>query len=182
MRALKVPGLTLSALLVVICCLGCNRDIKPIQEGWQVSTNEDYTVHYPGDWDLHKPGPVGAIFIIYSRQTSPEDTFRENVTLLRQDLSKLDIDLDRFTSLSEKQIRTLINNSAILESKRLRANGSDFQKVIYTGDQGSYKLKIEQYYWIHDDHAYVLTLTCDSTHFNHYQEVGEKILNSFSLH
>jgi hypothetical protein len=167
--------------LVIAGCQHIGKNDRSLPDGWQVSKDEEYTVYYPGDWNLHKPGPVGAMFIVYSPQTSLQDTFRENVTLLRQDLSKLDINLDRFTAISEEQIRNRINNSSVLESKRLHANGSDFHKVIYTGDQGSYRLKIEQYYWIHDGHAYVLTLTCDSAHFDHYQEVGEKILNHFSL-
>jgi hypothetical protein len=40
-------------------------------------------------------------------------------------------------------------------------------------------LKFEQYYWVINEKAFVLTLTCEEDQFKNYKEVGEKILNSF---
>ena len=56
-----------------------------------------------------------------------------------------------------------------------------FQKVIYNDDQGIYKLKFEQYYWVKKEKAYVLTLTCEIDQFEQYIETGEEIMNSFRL-
>jgi len=75
----------------------------------------------------------------------------------------------------------MITNGKLLESKRLSKNGSEFQKVIYTGEEGIYKLKFEQYYLIKNDKAYVITLTCELDQFEAYKTIGEKILNSFQL-
>lgn len=75
----------------------------------------------------------------------------------------------------------MVTNGNLLESKRLSANGTEFQRVIYSGDQGVYKLKTEQYYWIKNTKAYVLTLTCEINQFDTYKETGEKIMNSFRL-
>ena len=75
----------------------------------------------------------------------------------------------------------MITKGNLIESKRLNENGSEFQKVVYTGDQGAYKLKFEQFYWIKNGKAYVLTLTCELEQFESFKATGEKILNSFRL-
>jgi hypothetical protein len=75
----------------------------------------------------------------------------------------------------------LIINGNLIASYRQKANGMDYQKVIYTGDQGIYKLKFEQYYWVRSEKAIVLTFTCEIDQFEKYKEIGEWILNSFKL-
>jgi hypothetical protein len=42
----------------------------------------------------------------------------------------------------------MITNGKIIESKRIKAANSEFQRVVYTGVQGQYNLKFEQDYWI----------------------------------
>jgi len=148
---------------------------------WQLLNENGYSIQYPQDWDLNKSGQMGMSFILLSRQTSQQDNFRENVNLLIQDLKGQNINLDKYVEISEGQIKTLITNGRLFMSKRLFENGSEFQKVIYTGDQGVYKLKFEQFYWIKNGKAYVLTLTCELEQFETYKVSGEKILNSFRL-
>jgi hypothetical protein len=98
-----------------------------------------------------------------------------------QDLKGMNINLDKYVEISLGQIKTLITNGNLLDSKRLSRDGNEFQKVIYTGDQGIYKLKFEQYFWVQGEKAYVLTLTCDIGQFENYKEIGEQILNSFKF-
>jgi hypothetical protein len=57
----------------------------------------------------------------------------------------------------------------------------EFQKIIYTGDFGTFNLTIEQYYLVKNNKAYILTLTCETPQFEAYKEIGEKILDSFRL-
>ncbi len=157
-----------------------NTEIE-IEKGWKAISENNYSIQYPETWDLDKSGMMGMSFILLSKQTSATDMFRENVNLLIQDLKAQQINLDKYVEISEGQIKTLITNSNITESKRQNENGSEYQKVIYTGEQGNYKLKFEQYYWIKDEKAYVLTFTCAIDQFETYQTIGEKILNSFRL-
>jgi hypothetical protein len=75
----------------------------------------------------------------------------------------------------------LLTNSDLIESKRIKKSNAEFHKLIYTGDQGVFHLKFEQYYWVIDSKAYVLTFTSEEEKFATYSETGEKILNSFSI-
>ena len=67
----------------------------------------------------------------------------------------------------------MITDGNIIESKRITTEPLNYQKVIYTGKQGIYNLKFEQYYWVVDDKAYILTLTCEESQFDNYQATGE---------
>jgi hypothetical protein len=53
--------------------------------------------------------------------------------------------------------------------------------MVYSGDQGIFHLKFEQYFWVINQQAYILTLTCEQNKSSDYKENGEKILNSFSF-
>jgi hypothetical protein len=182
MNQIKLFGLT----CLFLCFLSCGqtsqkKDHTIIENGWKSIDENSFSVQYPEKWDMKKSGQMGVCLIFLSKQTSPQDKFRENVNVLIQDLSGKNIDLDKYVEISEEQIKTMITNGKLLESKRLSKNGSEFQKVIYTGEEGIYKLKFEQYYLIKNDKAYVITLTCELDQFDAYKTIGEKILNSFQL-
>jgi len=155
------------------------KDQLKAQDGWKMLDENDYSIQYPVDWTLDKSGQTGTSFIVLSPLTSSQDQFRENVNLLIQDLTGLNIDLDKYTQISEDQIKRMAINSNLHESSRSSANGINFQKVIYTFDQGIYNLQCEQYYWIRSNKAYVLSLTSETDQFETYKKIGEQVLNSF---
>ncbi len=148
---------------------------------WKIFDQPSYSILYPATWELDKSGKMGTSFILFAALESGQDKFRENVNLLIQDLTGKNIDLDKYTEISEGQIKTMVTNSTLIESKRLRNNTTEYHKIIYTGDQGTFHLKFEQYYMVIDNKAYVLTFTCEQNKFVDYRENAEKILNSFKL-
>jgi hypothetical protein len=150
-------------------------------KGVKTLNENGYSVQYPDSWELNKSGQMGTSFILFSKPSSSQDQFRENVNLIVQDLSGQNINLDKFVEISEGQIKTMIVNGNIISSKRLKSKESEFQNLIFTGKQGVYNLKFEQYYWVINQKAYVLTLTCEISEFEKFKKIGEGILNSFKL-
>lgn len=148
---------------------------------WETLSENGYFIQYPSDWQLDKSGQMGTSFILFSAQASDKDQFKENVNLLIQDLTGYNLDLDKYVEISENQIKTMVTDGNLMLSKRMKKGGREFQKTMYTGSQGIFKLKFEQYYWVIDNKAYVLTLTCEQSQFDAYKEAGEKILESFIL-
>lgn len=180
----QVQLFMLSILFIPISAAGqtAQKDTKTeIGNSWKLINENGYSIQYPHNWDLDKSGQMGMNFILLSKQTSPQDRFRENVNLLIQKLAGQNIDLNKYVEVTEGQIKTMVTHSNVLESKRLNANAKTFHKIVYTGEQGEFNFKFEQYYWIQDEKAYVLTLTCEAEQFDTYRETGEKILNSFML-
>ncbi|MGQ1786839.1 MULTISPECIES: PsbP-related protein [unclassified Saccharicrinis] len=174
----QILKLYLFAFLILILNINTHGQKEP---GIKTLEKDKYSVNYPFDWDLDESGLHGASFILFSPILSGEDMFRENINLLIQDLSAYNIDLDKYVEISEGQIKTMVKNGKLISSERLNDGQNYFQKVIYTGDQDIYKLKFEQYYWVKNKKAYVLTLTCENHMFDSYKETGEEILKSFKL-
>jgi hypothetical protein len=156
-----------------------SNDSNKVVTGWKNFDGTNYFVQYPPNWELNQNGQMGASFIFFSPLENDKDQFKENVNLLVQDLTGRNIDLDKFVEISEGQVKTMITNSTLVESTRMKSPNPEFHKMIYSGDQGIYHLKFEQYFWIINQQAYILTLTCEQTKFSDYKETGEKILNSF---
>tara|TARA_B110000238_G_C16028283_1_gene396248 strand:+ start:504 stop:995 length:492 start_codon:yes stop_codon:yes gene_type:complete len=148
---------------------------------WNTLNEKNYSIEYPSDWELNKSGQMGTKFILFSQLTSKNDQFKENVNLIVQDLTGHNIDLNQYVEISENQIKTMITDGNIISSERVKKDEKEFQRVIYTGKQGIYDLQFVQYYWVENNNAYVLTLTCEITVFTDFKNTGEKILNSFEI-
>jgi hypothetical protein len=180
----------MTKLLTVIICLtfvacgqaqNSNATTNGTNPKWKTLDTPDYSIQYPPDWELNQGGLMGIAFILFSPVESIQDQFKENVNLLIQDLSGHNIDLDKYAEISEGQIKLMITNSTLIESKRINTGSEQYHRMVFTGDQGIYHLKFEQHYWIKNNKAYVLTLTCEQAKFADYKEVGEKVLTSFTF-
>ena len=152
--------------LTVILFIITNLTVFGQSNEWDSLNEKDYSIQYPEKWDLNKSGQMGTSFILFSQLTSKNDKFKENVNLIIQDLTGHNIDLNKYVEISEGQIKTMITDGNIISSNRIKNKVTEFQKVIYTGKQGIFNLKFEQYYWVQHDKAYVLTLTCEVNEFN----------------
>jgi hypothetical protein len=179
-RLLVLPLLALCLSLTVHAQIGDSLETqKEIQ--WKSLDGDGYEIQYPVNWEIDKSGQMGMSFILLSVQTSPQDKFRENVNLLTQNLTGLNIDMDAFVKISEEQVKSMFKEGKIYESKRVKNKGKSFHKLLYSGSQGSFLFKIQQYYWVENEKAYVLTFTCEAAAFDSYIETGDKIMNSFVL-
>lgn len=146
---------------------------------WKTVNESEYSINYPSAWHLDQSKQYGTSFILFSPLESDGDKFKENINLIIQDLGKSNIDLDKYAEISEEQVKTLTTNLNFMESKRVKNDNDEYHKVIYSADQGVFHLQFEQYLWVKNNKAFVLTFTSELDKFADFVEVGEKILNSF---
>lgn len=149
--------------------------------GWKSLVEEKYEIKYPKSWELNSNGMMGTKFILFSPVANEKDQFRENVNLIIQDLTGYNLTLNQYTEISVQQIKATFPGSEMTANEKLKGESFEFQKLIYTGKQGDFDLKFEQYFWIVDQEAFVLTLTCEVSEFDNYQFLGETILNTFKI-
>ena len=168
-------------LLSITLVLSSIATLSVHSQEWKTLDDEVFSIEYPETWEINTSGVMGTKFIMFSPLTSENDAFRENVNFLIQDLSGKKINLNQYVEVSETQVKTLLNNSEIIESKRVKNKKQTYHKLIYTGEQGEFELHFEQYFFIVDDHAYVLTFSCEMDQLEDFQETGERIMNSFLL-
>jgi len=151
------------------------------QGDWKTINQSNYSLKYPSTWEPDESEQMGTKLILFSALESSTDTFRKNVNLIIQDLTGYNLDLDGYSKMSEDQIKKIISNSQIIESARTRSNSNPCYKIIYTGDQGGFHLKFEQYYFVISNKAYVLTFTAEQNNFEKFKDTGEGILNTFKI-
>ncbi len=182
MKLLKLIVLLILIVSIASCSQMTNKNEQTdTPDNWKTLDEADYLIQYPDSFELNTSGQMGMSFILLSKKTSPQDEFRENVNLVIQDLAGQNIDLDKYVEISEGQIKSMIINSNVIESKRVKTDKLESQKIVFTGFQGQFNLKFEQHYWIVKDKAYVLTYTAEVNEFDNYKDVSEKIMNSFRI-
>ncbi len=152
----------------------------PLWKNWKQFEEKEYSIQYPLTWILNKPEDKRG-FVLFSQSDESQEPFRENINLSVQDLTGRLIDLDKYVELSEKQIHDVLTHVEIIESERFFSDGNEFHKLNYTGVTNGYKLEFMQYYWVKNNNAYVLTLTCKEKDFEKHRKTAEKIMDSFRL-
>lgn len=182
-KVLKVLLLIFAANTLALGQTQPDKPANTTQNGtaWKSLKDDQFEIKYPSDWTADESGMMGTHFILFSPLSGETDQFKENVNLLVQDLTGYDLTLDAYVELSENQIKTMITDGKIFLSERIKAENAAYHKVIYSGIQGEFDLKFEQFYWVRNNTAYILTLTCENDQFEAYRETGEGILHSFKI-
>ena len=179
---LNFVGMVIIIAFMTTCGQAKQKNMQNVNPtNWKTLEQRDYTIKYPDSFELNVSGKMGTSFLLFLKQGSINEMFRENINLIIQDLKGLNISLDGFVEISENQIKTLITDGLLIESKRFKKDNSEFHELIYTGKQGIYELKWKQYFTIKNEKAYILTLTTEVEQFETYKTVGEEIMNSFKL-
>lgn len=147
------------------------------QEGFETLDGTDYSIKYPGTWEIDQSGQMGMSFALFSPIKFDGDQFRENVNLVIQDLTGYDLDLVGYANISENQIRSMMQDSEILISEKK----GDYHLMVYSATMGQYKLKFSQRYWISQNKAYILTFTAEQSEYDNYEGIGHTIMDSFNI-
>jgi hypothetical protein len=183
------------ALLTLLFCLfysQVNIDLAEASpaniSSWKTLNQTNYSIRYPSNWNLEQgenirelTATVDYLFAIFSPLESADDKFRENVNLVREDLNSQEIDLAKYSAIAESQIKSQMKNGEIIESRTIENGSRKYHQTIQTWDYESFRLKTEQYSWILDGNAYILTFTSEQGKFAEFKDIGENILNTFML-
>jgi hypothetical protein len=166
-----------------------------ITSTWKKLDRVNYSIRYPANWDLEQKENTTSDavlfypFAILSPLESTTDKFRENVNLVVEQLAGRTIDgvdgqnitLDKYAQLSTNQLKLEMRNFQIVETKKITNSRRTYYKTIFTWDYETLPLKVEQYYWVSNGKAYVLTFTSERNKFVKFKVTGEKILNTFMI-
>lgn len=135
-----------------------------------------YAINYPSSWKIDNTGKNGVEFYLFA---SPiEDNFGSNINLLIQNLEGMNIDLTKFTEISEKQITT---NGKIISSELKNKGHQKYQEVIFEAHINGKDMKFYQQYFVKNTKAFIITFTALSSHYVKLEKETLAIINSFQL-
>jgi len=146
------------------------------QNDWKTFEKDDYSISYPKDWDLDTSGQMNTKFLLFSK-TDKNDTFRENVNLIIQDLKGKNMEMKDFVQLTEHQIKTMVPNSKLISSKTV----DNYHILVWKGQVANNDLKFKQYFFLINENVYILTFTTLQNTFDKFITIGNEILNSFKF-
>jgi hypothetical protein len=141
----------------------------------------NHKIEYPNSWTVDTSGLVGSELFVLSPLKNDSDKFRENVSVIIQTLAGQNIDLDKYREISEKQLAGLGADIKILESSKVKAVKGDFYSIRYAMNRNNFKLIVTSNCYIRDEKAYLITFTSESSTYEQYKNVGERILGSFQF-
>lgn len=174
-------GFTITILLVLVFGCVSKEESNELTKDWKTEETSDYRIQFPEEYTLDKSEQMGTKFILFSELKNDEDKFKENINLMVQDLKGMNLNLDKFSEISINQIKTMITNSNIEYSTKEKNKDGDFFHIIYTGSQGIFNLKFEQYYFMKNEKAFFITFTSEISEYENYSSTAKMILNTFKL-
>ncbi len=161
-----------AGFLCFICLLSCSSTL--VSDKQVFFETSEFLISYPSSWEIHKDQKLE--FIVNS-PLEGDDNFVENFNVMKQDLTGQDIDLNKFSKISEDQVRANLSPTAIVESKREK----DHHTLMFKGLIQGRHLKWKQHFYILNQQAYILTYTAEEKNYDKYSDIASSIFNSFKL-
>jgi hypothetical protein len=148
---------------------------------WQTLNDKAFTVPYPEDWSILQSGEVGSNLYIYASLDSETDKFKENLNFTVNDISEFSFTLDEYVNRSVEELKTVFTDLVISKNEDFIYNDKACKKVIYTGKKGNHSLTVQEYFWIENKKASVLSFSYETKEEKYYKPIGEYMLANFKL-
>jgi len=145
--------------------------------------NEEFgfQISYPLEWEIAEDF-MGSVVMFLSPQETSEDTFRENLNIMVQDLTAQPMTLEQYTEISMGQFRQIVTDFKILsplaQSSLLNYPGHELH---FTGKQGQHKLTWYSTWSLIDHNAYILTCTGEKKRFKRFWPTFREMVSAFRL-
>jgi hypothetical protein len=144
-------------------------------------SKERYSLSYPKSWTIDTSKMFGIDLLLRSPKTDSLDDFIENMNVFVQDIHGQNYNLSKIGQESETQIKNMVTDVQIIESKLDSTAFQQYYILKYSGRQGKFLLTTIQRYYLKDEVGYALTFTIKRGKETDYVPISEKIFSSFKL-
>jgi len=145
---------------------------------YRSSSMYNFSISYPTTWDVKE---MNNAVIFLSPAESSTDTFRENVNVYIEDLSKSPMTLEQYMKLTEVNGPKLMKGFKVLDKGPTVIGDQKAELTIYEGEVNGNFLKFRAYTMIKNKKAYTLTYTALPDTYNKYLADAENISQSINL-
>jgi hypothetical protein len=166
-------------LLVTISGSAQKADVS--LENIQIVQKGRYIIGYPKSWIIDTSKTLGMDIYLGSPRSDSLDQFSENMNVIFQSLEGQNYTLSRLGSESELQIKRMMNDVSILESKIDSSSSAPYYILKYNSRQGIFMLTIIQHFYLKDEVGYALTFTMQSENEKRYLPIAEKMFSTFRI-
>jgi hypothetical protein len=142
---------------------------------------ERYSLSYPKSWILGTSKLFGMDLFLRSPKVDSLDQFSENLNVFVQDLHGQNYNLLKLGQESEKQIKNLVTEVEIIESRLDSSASHVYYSLKYKGRHGKFLLTTEQRYYLKDEIGFAVTFTVQNGKEKEYASTSDRIFESFKL-
>ena len=146
-------------------------------DGWVEYDHKEYTVYAPQDWEMDVTGRMNTTFILFSPRDSKNDMFRENVNLVKEDISKMNMTLFDYVKNSESVLEQYMTD---LRDLNIEQKGERYW-LTYTATQERMDLYFLQMMEMNDGVIYILTYTSNDQSLSIHAQNGKRIIERFQF-
>lgn len=147
---------------------------------WTAHTTDAYSISYPADtWEVSTSGEMGTKFILWSKLQGLEDTFKEAITMMEQNITGYNLSLEKYAEMIKAQVPILMENAEILNSKTESGDKGSYHRMVLSAEKDGVKMTVIQYLYVTDTMAYALTFSCLPKEFEALGPKADKIMQSF---
>jgi len=140
---------------------------------------QGFSIHYPEGWEVREAKKGMSIGFVAPLE-SEYDKFRENLTVSKA--NSIVLDIDKLVDNQLKELRRNFPSFTLIERKNIKlANGINGIRIIYTGIQHRFELKLLQIFIVKDLHLYLITFTSEENQYVKYQKTIKKMIDSFTI-
>lgn len=139
---------------------------------WKEYEGTGYSISAPQIWLKHE---YESSDLTLANSVTAADGFTENITVVIQDVSAYDMDLESYKDLSLNQYEYL--NYTVISTDKMTVNGVEGYYLVCTTETDGLLCYCAQYFTLIDDSAYIFTFAADT---KGYQELSEEVKNIFS--
>lgn len=139
---------------------------------WTKYSGNGYSISAPKVWIKYE---YEASELTLANSVTSTDSFAENISVVTQDISAYDFDLESYKDISLSQYEYL--NYTVISTEKLTIDGVDGYYLVCTTEAEGILCYCSQFFTLIDDTAYIFTFAADS---KGYQELSEEVLDIFS--
>jgi hypothetical protein len=149
-----------------------------MQEEMKTYEKDGFSVEYPSSWIVDESGTMNTKVILKSDEV--KDGFSQNLNVIMQDVSAYGLNLDQLVGISEGQFKQM-PKAKVVSSERIKDEHGEKHAIVIQGDFSGPDVTVKQYYMLKGKMAYVVTYTNLTKEYPNTKDLGDKILNSFTI-
>lgn len=159
-----------------------NMVIAQAEKDWKSAQFDQYRIYYPKDWTKEATDNTDDYvkFFLKSPLLSEKDLFQDNVNFAIENIADFQFTLDAYTTLSLSNLKKVFPKIKVVDVTDVNLNGLEAKLAVYGMKVGKYKVLMNQYVFIEDGNAYIITCTIEKKEAAYWNETMKKIAYSIS--
>lgn len=174
--------LIIATIIGVVCMAGVGYVYyKQNKKNRYVNTKYNFQLKYPEGWTVDE-GKNNTAVIFFSPKGSELDVFRDNFSVVVQDLSQNPMSFKKYTEMAIMQVKVVFQRQIdVVTSESTKVAGHQGYKFVFIGKSNIFDLQLMIVWFIKEYNAYQFTYTSTAAEFDIYLPEIEAMINSFKL-